>query len=112
MPIKKKKFKWEAGAEINPDDYDPLGNVKEVGFSKVADGIYADPTQRKKTRSQKWQKGQATIKPSTIVVEESESGLSKEYTPSEASHVIHKDSKGIKGILRFGKSQDQDKKKK
>lgn len=103
MTKKKKEFDWEPGKSLSKDDYDALGNVREVGFTKLADGIYANPVQRKEARGKKLAR---TAKPKTaqVLVEESESGLHKDFTPSEASRLIRKDDKGMKGILRFNKS--------
>ena len=104
MPKKgKKDFNWEPGASLSQDDYDPFGNVRETGFSKLADGIHADPVQRKEARGKKLARKEKAA-PSQILVEESDSGLKENFTPSEASRLIRKESTGIKGILRFDKS--------
>lgn len=101
-PQKKKQFAWKAGSRLPNEDVDPLGGVREVGFTKLADGIYADPAERQSARKKKLV--QATKKaPAGFFAEASDSGLKEGFTPSEASRVIRKDSKGIKGILRFGK---------
>ena len=101
-PQKKKSFAWKAGNKLPNEEYDPLGNVREVGFTKLADGIYADPAPRREARKKKLV--QVVKKTDAgFFAEASDSGLKEEFTPSEASRVIRKDSKGIKGILRFGK---------
>ena len=94
-----------------PDDYDALGNVRDSGFSKLADGIYADPVRRKEQRKKKLTRPFAP-RAEGFLIEESESGLHQEITPSEAARYIHKDEKGIKGILRFTKSKGPTEKKK
>ena len=52
-PQKKKSFAWKAGNKLPNEEYDPLGNVREVGFTKLADGIYADPAPRREARKKK-----------------------------------------------------------
>lgn len=106
-PQKKKSFTWKAGNRLPNEDVDPLGGVREVGFTKLADGIYADPAPRLEARKKKLT--QATKRDAGFFAEASNSGLKEEFTPSEASRVIRKDSKGIKGILRFGKSSPKKK---
>lgn len=101
MP-KKKEFEWKEGGRLAPDDYDALGNVRDSGFSKLADGIYADPVRRKEQRKKKLTRP-FVPKPAGFFLEESESGLHQEITPSEAARYIHKEEKGIRGILRFTK---------
>lgn len=104
MP-KKREFNWEQGGRLTGDQYDVLGNVRETGFKKLADGIYADPTLRKEARGKKLMRKKGASAGS-LVIEESESGLKQDYTPSEASEasrLIRKEAKGIKGILRFKK---------
>ena len=103
MPKKNKDFDWEPGKSLTKDDYDPLGNVREVGFSKLADGSYADPVKRKEARGKKLTR-KIKIGGPQVLIKESESGLNKDFTPSEASRLIRKDDKGMKGILRFNKS--------
>lgn len=98
----KKEFNWEAGNRLSPDIYDPLGNVRDAGFAKLADGIYADPQSRKEARGKKLSR-KTPPKNTAVFVEESASGLKDDYTPSEARHLISKETKGIKGILRFKK---------
>lgn len=112
MPPAKKSanFDWEKGSQLKSDMYDALGNVAETGFKKLADGILADPLERKKRRKEKLKKN-LILQNSEIVIEESESGLHTEYTPSEASRLIHKDSKTLRGINFFKKSQPPKNKK-
>ena len=102
MKKSKKEFDWEPGASIARDDYKPLGGVRETGFSRLADGIYADPVKRKEARGKKLARKTSPKSPQ-VLVEESESGLRQEFTPSEASRLIRKENRGIKGILRFTK---------
>ncbi|MDO8520358.1 MAG: hypothetical protein Q7T11_09410 [Deltaproteobacteria bacterium] len=104
MKKTKKDFEWKPGSSLSKDDYAPLGGVRETGFSKLADGIYADPVKRKEARGKKLARLGKPKSPQ-VLVEESESGLNQDYTPSEASsRLIRKEDRGIKGILRFNKS--------
>lgn len=101
---KKKPFNWEAGESLENEDYTPLGKVRDQGFSKLADGLYADPQLRKKDRAKTLNR-RLVPDPNKgkTLIEESESGLSDKYTPSEASRLIKKDKLSIKGLGRFGK---------
>lgn len=101
MP-KKKEFEWKEGNRLATGDYDPLGNVRDLGFSKLADGVYADPARRREQRKKKLTRAFVPRKEG-FFIEESESGLHGEITASEAARYIHKEEKGIKGILRFAK---------
>ena len=76
--------------------------MRDRGFSKLADGIYADPARRKNERKKKLTRPFAP-RAKGFLLEESESGLHQDITPSEAARYIHKEEKGIKGILRFAK---------
>ncbi len=105
----KKGFDWTAGSRLSPDMYDPLGNVREEGFKKVADGIYADPMLRKEARKKKLLKSKK-LKTEGAVWEESNSGLREDFTPSEASRLIHKDTHEFRGIRRFKKDNAGNKK--
>lgn len=106
---KKKNFSWEKGSQLSQDEYDALGNVRDVGFNKLADGIYADPVKRKEARGKRLS-GSAKLTDRGFFKEESESGLHEEYTPSEASRLIRKESRGFKGIQRFKKLSAKKKK--
>lgn len=99
---KKTVFKWEAGESLSPEEYEPVVEVRQAGFSKLANGLYADPHLRKEERKKKLTRPLRTKK-SEFLMEESESGLTNDYIPSDAARLIQKDSKGIKGILRFSK---------
>lgn len=103
---KKKEIDWKSGIRINEEDYEPVQQVREFGFSKLADGLYADPSLRKTERKRKLTRPVKTEE-GKFFIEESESGLHQEYTPSEAARLIQKDAKGLKGVLRFGKSVSQ-----
>lgn len=87
---------------LTPEEYDPLGDVRDVGFTKIADGIYADPNLRRQARRSKLVR---PLKASQgdYVFDGSDSGLSDQFTPSEASRLIRKDARGLKGILRFSR---------
>lgn len=98
----KKEFHWEEGEKLTQDAYDPLGQVRDVGFTKLADGLLADPVERKKVRNKKLTKITPKNK-AEFLLEESNSGLHEEYTPSEVSRLIDQRSKGFKGMSRFGK---------
>ncbi len=107
----KKQIDWKAGSRIDEEDYEPVQQVRDIGFSKLADGLYADPSLRKAERKKRLVHPLKTDK-GKFIIEESESGLHQEYTPSEAARLIQKDSKGLKGVLRFGKSISEKIKKK
>lgn len=107
---KKQQFKWEAGNNLPADEYEPVKEVRDVGFSKLADGLYADPALRKEQRKKKLVKP-VRVGETEIWVEESESGLHRDIEPSDAAKVIHKDTKGLKGIQQFGSSSSPKKKK-
>lgn len=99
---KKVVFKWEAGESLGPKEYEPVYEVREAGFSKLANGLYADPQLRKEERKKKLTRP-LRAKETKFLIEESESGLTNDYIPSDAARLIQKDSKGIKGIIRFSK---------
>lgn len=98
----KKPFEWKAGSKLTSDQYDAVPEVREAGFSKLADGIKADPVERRKDRKTKLTRQIRPKKAGEVVIEESVSGLQGDYTPSEASRLIHKDRE-LKGIQRFRK---------
>ncbi|MBX7147471.1 hypothetical protein K1X76_00170 [bacterium] len=95
----KKDFDWKEGAKLKGDDYDALGDVRTTGFTKLADGIYADPEARKKARTQKLNKA-PKIKDGEFIFEETESGLSGNFTPTNAEKYLKKEGK-FKGIRQF-----------
>ena len=99
---KKIEFSWDKGSRLSPDMYDALGNVRDVGFTKLADGIYADPQLRKKQRKNKLSQPPQSKKDENLIFEESQSGLNEEYTPSsETSRLLHGQKNGLKGIFTF-----------
>lgn len=100
----KKKFDWKPGSKLAESDYEAVPEVHETGFVKIADGIYADPQLRKEARAKKLRKPVKTGK-EEFLLEESNSGLHSDLTPSEASRLIHKDSKEIQGARRFQKKE-------
>ncbi len=95
----KKEFDWKEGSQLKGDEYDALGEVRTTGFTKLADGIYADPEARKKARVQKLAKA-PKVKDGEFVFEETESGLSGNFTPSDANKYLHKEG-GFKGLRQF-----------
>lgn len=99
-PHKKKDFAWKAGETIKSEDYSPLGSVKEVGFSKLADALYADPELRKQQRISQLKRPLKNKKSDEFMIENSSSGISEDYTPSNASKLIGKPQK-ITGLTRF-----------
>ncbi len=99
---KKKPFGWKPGDRLDPESYDALGHVRDTGFTKLADGVYADPALRKKERKRSLNKNAAK---KDLVMEESVSGLTKDYTPSEASKIMGHEGSRFKGILGYTKSQ-------
>lgn len=99
----KKEFHWEEGEKLTQDFYDPLGQVRDVGFTKLADGLLADPVERKKVRAKKFDRIIPKNK-EEFLLEESETGLHEEYTPSEVSRLMDQRSKGFKGVSRFAKN--------
>lgn len=98
----KKEFHWEEGEKLTRDAYDPLGQVRDVGFTKLADGLLADPVERKKVRNKKLNRITPKNK-EEFLLEESVTGLHEEYTPSEVSRIIDQRAKGFKGVSRFAK---------
>lgn len=98
----KKKFDWKPGARLEESDYQAVAEVHEVGFEKIADGIYADPQLRKDARAKKLKKP-VKVGKEEFLMEESHSGLHSDVTPSEANRLIHKDSRELRGIKRFQK---------
>ncbi len=104
----KKAFEWEAGKNLAADDYEPVKEVRDFGFTKMADGILADPVSRKEARKKKLTKP-LRAKSEEFFVEESESGLHDDYTPSEAARLIQKDTKGLRGMRLFSKKPDLNK---
>ncbi len=103
MAQKKQPFKWEAGKQLPRDAYEPVKEVRDVGFEKIADGIYADPVLRKEQRKKKLTKP-IRVQESGFFVEESESGLHQDIERSDAAKVIRKETKRMKGINQFGES--------
>ncbi len=104
---KKKAFDWNVGGTIEADDYEPVEEIHEVGFHRVADGILADPVARKSERREKLLtplKG----KKGEFFTEESSSGVFHDLTPSEIARLnrLKKDSGQIKGLSRFKKKED------
>lgn len=106
----KKKFQWKEGEVLREDQYEPLGDVRKIGFSKLADGIHANPEKRREARKKKLLLPKP--KKGEFFVEESESGIG-EFTPSDASRrLIEKQVKDLKGIHRFDPSVKTSPKKK
>lgn len=98
-------FGWKTGETIKADTYDALGNVRETGFAKLSDALYADPELRKRERASQLNKPLKSLKPGELVMEDSASGISEDYTPSNASKLIGK-SKKFQGLDRF-KNKDK-----
>lgn len=104
MPLKKEKkhFDWKTGEVLSEEHYEPVPQVRAVGFNKLAQGLHADPILRKKNRKKKLEQPSPIVAPN-LLIEESESGLHADVTPSEASRLIHKSKMALKGLGRFKK---------
>lgn len=100
----KKEFQWEAGKQLKADEYEPVKEVRQVGFTKLADGVYVDPLLRKEERKKKLVKPFKNKKEG-FMVEESTSGLSGKFNQEKAAKLIRNDSKGIKGIFATPKNK-------
>ena len=105
---KKKSFDWNIGGTIESDDYEPVEEVHEVGFHRIADGILADPAERKAERRDKLLKP-FKGKKGEFFTEESSSGMFHDMTPSEIARLkkLNKDSGQIKGLSRFKKKDKE-----
>lgn len=100
----KKRFDWKPGSKLDSKEYEPLGEVGVAGFSKIADGIFADPVKRKEARKLTLTKKIKKSKDDEgFFTEETTSGLSEEFTETEARRLISKDKMKIKGMNRFQK---------
>ena len=96
----KKTFKWEAGEELKPEDYEAVKEIRQVGFTKLADGLYVDPEARKEQRKKKLLKP-IKVKKGDFTMEESHSGLTKNVDPGKAAELLKKDVKKFKGADIF-----------
>lgn len=108
-----KDFDWEEGAVLDDKDYDPVGGVRAQGLPKLNKAVHADPAKRKKQRDQtilskqsQPYRAQKTTEDGSIIIEETQSGLSESgIEESEAKRLIETGKK-IKGLDRFGKKKD------
>lgn len=100
----KKGFDWKPGSKLEAKEYEALGEVRVTGFSKLADGVFADPIKRKEARKVVLTKKiKKTKEEEGFFTEETTSGLSEEFTETEARRLISKDKMKIKGMNRFQK---------
>ncbi len=106
----KKDFAWEKGSVIDEDEYAPLGEVIKKGRPKLTQAVHANPALRKKERdallteqqSKPYRVRPKKDKDDSIIVEESQSGLSGSVESSAAKKLIESGNK-FKGLDRFGK---------
>lgn len=105
----KKTFKWQPGSQLDEESYDALGQVREKGFSKLANGIHADPVLRKESRKARLSRPLPKNK-EELFQEESESGLNQDFKPADASRLIHKSSGKMQGVDLFKDKSDKQKK--
>lgn len=107
---KNKSFDWESGGVLDDKNFSPVDDVRAKGLPKISKGTAADPEKRKQERESFLAKEQSqpykkTIKKhddDSIIVESSESGISREFEDSEVKKLIDQGNR-IKGIGRFGK---------
>ena len=106
----KNNFKWDPGASLDDSNFSPVGNVRSAGLPKISKSTAVDPEKRKQEResflakeqSQPYKQTIKKLKDDSIIVESSESGLSRDFEDSEMKKLIDQGNK-MKGIDRFGK---------
>jgi hypothetical protein len=99
---KKSDFSWKSGQAIKSEEYDALGNVRSVGFSKLADALHVDPELRKQKRLSKLKgKNSTASRKEDLVIDESNSGISENYTPSDDNSRLIGKPDQFKGFDRF-----------
>lgn len=109
---KKQAFDWEPGKKLSSDNYEPVGKVRDVGFTKLADGLLADPEKRKEVRSKKLAKLSKAPKDEGLIVEESHSGLKDDFAPSKASKLLENKPGKMQGVLAYDNKKKSTVKKK
>jgi len=97
---KKNNFDWKSGAAIKSDEYNPLGNVRDAGFNKISNALYVDPELRKKERVKNLTEPKAKTKNEEFLIEQSSSGISDDFSSSNAEKLIGKPKK-FTGLDRF-----------
>jgi len=107
----KKNFDWQKGKSLDNQDYTHIAEVRKPGQPKLKKALHADPAIRKEERD-KIIMGKQSLPYKTpapkddgsIVIEESQSGLSEQVEDSKIKKIIDRSNK-IRGLDRFGKKK-------
>lgn len=102
----KKTFDWEEGAVLDDKNSKPLGGVRVKGMQKIEQSPLADPKERALARkevlsqaqSQNYKehiqarRSQEHAEETSLIIEESHSGVNEDFEPSEAKKIFDSDA--------------------
>lgn len=109
-----KDFAWEKGAVLDERNSKSVKEVQSAGTPKLVKALHADPILRKEERDKIIRTDQSKPyrelsrtkqkRDETVIIEESQSGLSPHIEDTQAKKLIEPGKK-FKGVDRFGKKK-------